>query len=252
MFFLLLHIFSILFSISNTLDEALLTCFQIIVVFRGRRSSGRRLNGSTQTQRPRLVQYLTGLSDTISSFFLSFLFRSCSVFFSLSGTRRSLDCMSLITSCRSESEGNVRWHTGQQGSLSSVSWLINWVYTAVAPASMAIQGQVQKEKTKEIVSWHQHDKYYKKRSQPTKAYSAFTFTKLTPIRLKLWSHWENIYDKMTPGLSWALTSAGFYITGPESPSGGNLSNFSDLDAAFIFGTVYSKVQGENSNLFLGH
>lgn len=93
-----------------------------------------------------LVQYLTGLRDIISSFFLSFLFRSCSVFFSLSGTRRNFDCMSLITSCRSDSEGNCRWHTGQQGSLSSVSWLMNWVYTAVAPASMAIPGQVQKEK----------------------------------------------------------------------------------------------------------
>lgn len=93
-----------------------------------------------------LVQYLTGLRAIISSFFLSFLFRSCSVFFSLSGTRRNFDCMSLITSCRSDSEGNVRWHTGQQGSLSSVSWLMNWVYTAVAPASMAIPGQVQKEK----------------------------------------------------------------------------------------------------------
>lgn len=81
--------------------------------------------------------YLTGLSAIMSSFFLSFLFRSCSVFFSLSGTSLSLDCMSLITSCRSDSEGNVRWHTGQQGCLSSVSWLMNWVYTAVAPASMA-------------------------------------------------------------------------------------------------------------------
>ncbi|XP_010764255.1 DNA repair protein RAD50 [Notothenia coriiceps] len=82
---------------------------------------------------------LQGLRAIISSLFLSFLFRSVSVFFSLSGTRRSLDCMSLMTSCRSESEGNVRWHTGQQGSLSSVSWLMNWVYTAVAPDSMAMK-----------------------------------------------------------------------------------------------------------------
>lgn len=94
-----------------------------------------------------LPAYLTGLRATMSSLFLSFLFRSCSVLFSLSGTRRSLDCMSLITSCRSDSEGNVRWHTGQQGSLSSVSWLMNWVYTAVAPASMAIKTQVEEERT---------------------------------------------------------------------------------------------------------
>lgn len=83
-------------------------------------SSEAEKNNQTQIRDP-LVQYLTGLRATISSFFLSFLFRSCSVFFSLSGTRRNFDCMSLITSCRSDSEGNVRWHTGQQGSLSSVS-----------------------------------------------------------------------------------------------------------------------------------
>lgn len=92
-----------------------------------------------------LSPYLTGLRAIISSLFLSFLFRSCSVFFSLSGTRRSLDCMSLMTSCRSDSEGNVRWQTGQQGSLSSVSWLMNWVYTAVAPASMAVKTQVEED-----------------------------------------------------------------------------------------------------------
>lgn len=91
-------------------------------------------------------EYLTGLRAIISSFFLSFLFRSCSVFFSLSGTRRSLDCMSLMTSCRSDSEGKVRWHTGQQGSRSSVSWLMNCVYTAVAPASMAVHRQREEKK----------------------------------------------------------------------------------------------------------
>lgn len=58
---------------------------------------------------------LTGLRAIMSSFLLSFLFRSCSVFFSLSGTRRSLDCMSLMTSWSSASEGKMHLHTGQQG-----------------------------------------------------------------------------------------------------------------------------------------
>lgn len=70
---------------------------------------------------------LTGLSAIMSSFLLCFLLSSCSVFFSLSGTSRSLDCMSLITSCSSNSVAKVRWHTGQQGSRSSVSWPMNWV-----------------------------------------------------------------------------------------------------------------------------
>lgn len=91
-----------------------------------------------QPALPRGSRYLIGLSAIISSRLFSLLFRSSSVFFSLSGTRRSFDCKSLVTSCSSASDGKVLWQTGQQGSWSSVSWLINCVYTAVAPASMAL------------------------------------------------------------------------------------------------------------------
>lgn len=98
--------------------------------------------GLTQTS---LTLYLTGLRATISSLLLSVLSRTCSVIFSFSGTRCSLDCKTLMTSCTSDSEGNDRRHTGQQGPLCSLSSLINWVYTTLVPASRAKPGQKQKE-----------------------------------------------------------------------------------------------------------
>lgn len=99
--------------------------------------------GLTQSS---LTLYLTGLRATISSLLLSVLSRSCSVIFSFSGTRCSLDCKTLTTSCTSDSEGNDRRHTGQQGSLCSLSSLMNWVYTTLVPASRAKPGQKQKER----------------------------------------------------------------------------------------------------------
>lgn len=131
---------------------------------------------------------MTGLRAIMSSRLRSFLFKSCSVFFSLSGTRRSLDCMSLMTSWSSASDGKTRWHTGQHGSPSSVSWLMNWVYTAVAPASIADEKnekeiKIQTERVVEMV----HNNLIKQNlTKKTFQVNECAFL------IKIWPHWSSM------------------------------------------------------------